>query len=234
MSDPVSCGRKTGPPWKIKFSCRHPNGALPRELCHAALNILLSGPRSQQSRSRLRVALAGPPSVCVRHAGPAIAGAGRMIWRGAATRPCAIEHRGPEQRAHHQQVDLSRHLQHRRPALMYARAARSKSPAPRLASARHSLANRCALHFLSRRCVRSKIGTSASPQPPLLHGPAVVMCFRRRARNRWPTPRQPVRRSRPDTMRLLACVDRLLLARAAGPSARCPSPLIVIPAALDI
>ena len=180
------------------------------------------------------MALAGPLSPRGLHTGPAIDGAGRLVWRRAAARPCAFEHRGPEQRAHHQQVNLSRHLQLRWPALIQARAARSKSPAPRLASARHSLANRCALHFLSRRCVRSKIGVIPSPATSLVSGPAVLERFRRRARTLWGGPRHLVRRSRPATMRLLACVDRLLLARAAGPSARCPSPLVMIPAALDI
>ena len=116
---------------------------------------------------------------------------------------------------------------------MYARAARSKSPAPRLASARHSLANRCALHFLSRRCVRSKIGTSASPPPPLLRGPAVFERFRRRARSRWATPHYPVRRSRPDTCTSLVRADGVLLERAAGPLSRCPSTLVMIPAAIN-
>ena len=98
------------------------------------------------------------------------------------------------------------------PALRQARSLRSNSLAPRLASARCSLANQYRSIFLSGRCVRSKIGAPPSPRPSLLRIPAVFDCVRSRTRSRWARPRYPVRCSRLDTSRLLARAD----ARRAG------------------
>ena len=49
----------------------------------------------------------------------------------------------------------------------------------------------------------------------------------------WP-PSSPVRRSTPARPCLLARAERVLFERAAGPYARCPSSLAVIPAVIDI
>ena len=68
------------------------------------------------------------------------------------------------------------------PALRQARSLRSNSLAPRLASARCSLANQYRSIFLSGRCVRSKIGAPPSPRPSLLRIPAVFDCVRSRPR----------------------------------------------------
>ena len=109
------------------------------------------------------------------------------------------------------------------PALRQARSLRSNSLAPRLASARCSLANQYRSIFLSGRCVRSKIGAPPSPRPSLLRIPAVFDCVRSRTRSRWARPRYPVRCSRLDTSRLLARADDVLVAHVAGPFSRCPS-----------
>ena len=134
-----------------------------------------------------------------------------MTRRSAADQTCAFEHRrgcaawSPSARL------SGTLLQRRWPALMQVRTARSNSLALRVASARCSLANRCRFIFLSGRCVRSKIGRSPSPQPSLLRGPAVFERFRRWARSCWATPRQPVRRSRPDTSCRLRAAEHVLL-----------------------
>ena len=168
-----------------------------------------------------------------RHAGPAIAGARPQIWRCASARTRAFEL---------QQGCAAWPPSARRPGtplrrrwlvLMQVRPAHSKFPAPRLKPRDISVAIGHVTQILSGRCVRSKIGASPTPDPSLLRGPAVFERFRRRARSRWATPHYPVRRSRPDTCTSLVRADGVLLERAAGPLSRCPSTLVMIPAAIN-
>lgn len=168
-----------------------------------------------------------------RHAGPAIAGARRQTWRCASARTRAFE----LQQGCAAWLPSARRpgtpLRRRCPALMQARPARSKYPAPRLKPRDISTAVSHVAQILSGRCVRPKIGAPPTPNPSLLRGPAVFERFRRRARSRWTAPRYPVRHSRADTSSSLVRADGVLLERAAGPLSRCPSTLVMIPAAIN-
>ena len=193
----------------------------------------LSGPRSPHPRSRLRSFFWGPPWVRVRHAGPAIAGARRQTWRCASARTRAFELQRGCAAWLPSALRPGTPLRRRWPVSMQARPARSEYPAPRLKPRDISTAVSHVAQILSGRCVRSKIGAPPTPNPSLLRGPAVFECFRRRARSRWATPRYPVRRSRSDTSSSLVRADGVLLERAAGPLSRCPSTLVMIPAAIN-